>query len=217
MKSINKICLLLLLIATFNNVNAQDKMPSKEEQAYASYMTPGKMHDMLAQSTGVWNEEVTMWMAPDAPPVKSTMNVMNKMIMGNRYLQGMHRGSFNGKMFEGISLVGYDNAKKAFFNTWIDNMGTGMMTMEGQYNEATKSIEMSGKEVDPVSGKELKVREVMKFIDNDNHTLEMYMTPLAGKEYKNMEIKLTRRQMPVPSANPVAPTPVAPIKPAEKK
>ena len=111
----------------------------------------------------------------------------------------------------------YDNAKKAFFNTWIDNMGTGMMTMEGQYNEATKSIEMSGKEVDPVSGKELKVREVIKFIDNDNHTLEMYMTPLVGKEYKNMEIKLTRRQMPVPSANPVTPTPVAPIKPAEKK
>jgi hypothetical protein len=33
--------------------------------------------------------------------------------------------------FEGISTLGYDNAKKTFFSTWIDNMGTGMMVMEG--------------------------------------------------------------------------------------
>lgn len=25
--------------------------------------------------------------------------------------------------FEGISTLGYDNAKKTFFSTWIDNMG----------------------------------------------------------------------------------------------
>jgi hypothetical protein len=41
--------------------------------------------------------------------------------------------------------MGYDNAKKKFVSTWIDNMGTGMMTAEGEWNPSKKSIEFKGK------------------------------------------------------------------------
>ncbi len=196
MKTLTKCCLFLILSINGNNLFAQVKRETADDKSMMDYMKPGAMHEMMAKSAGLWNEEVTLWMSADASPVKSTLNCMNKMIMGNRYLQGMNRGIVNGMPFEGISTVGYDNIKKVFVSTWIDNMGTGIMYTEGQWNEANKSIEFTGKQADPMTGKEVKLRNVMKFIDDNNQSLEMYMTPAAGKEFKNMEIKYTRKASP---------------------
>jgi hypothetical protein len=156
-------------------------------------MTPSEMHKMLASCDGEWVSEITMCMAPDAPPSNNTSVCTNKMILGGRYQQSEHKGSFDGMPFEGMSTTGYDNAKKKFISTWIDNMGSGMMYMEGTYDAASKTMSSSGKQVDPVSGKDMDVRETLTFIDNDHQTMEMFMTPVGGKEYKNMEIKYTRK------------------------
>ena len=108
-------------------------------------MTPGSSHQLLAKAEGEWTGEMTMWMAPDAPPMKSTVTNTNKMIMGGRYQVSTHKGDFMGQPFEGISTTGYDNAKKVFISNWVDNMGTGMMNMEGTWDEATKTMSMKGK------------------------------------------------------------------------
>ena len=100
-----------------------------------------------------------------------------------------------GQPFEGISTTGYDNAKKVFTNTWIDNMGTGIMTMEGTWNDASKAISFKGKMICPANGLECDVRETYQIIDNDTHILSMYGPDMkTGKEYKNMEIKFVRRK-----------------------
>jgi hypothetical protein len=65
------------------------------------------------------------------------------------------------------------------------------MTLEGKWDNNTKSIEFKGKTVDPLSGKDMDVREVFKIIDDNNQLLQMYGNQ-GGKEYKSMEIKLTR-------------------------
>ncbi len=210
MKLLKKICCSLLLAVSFSGAMAQESKETKqspEEKAWMAYMTPGKMHEMLGKSQGLWSEEVTMWMAPEAPPMKSTITGMNKMIMGGRYLQGMSRGSFNNMPFEGISVVGYDNAKNIFVSSWIDNMGTGMMYMEGKWNDATKTIEYKGSQPDPMTGKETAVRELYKIVDENNQFLEMFMTPAGGKEYKSMEIKFTRKVTPPPASAPPKPAP----------
>lgn len=77
-------------------------------------------------------------------------------------------------------------------STWVDNMGTGIMYMEGKYDEKSKSINFAGKCVDPTSGKEESVREVFKIVDDKTQFMEMYMTK-GGKEFKNMEIKFTKK------------------------
>ena len=162
-------------------------------KAMADYGTPGEPHKMLAAQDGAWNEEITMWMAPGAPPQTMKASCVNKMIMGGRYQQSVNKGSFNGMPFEGVSTVGYDNAKKVFISNWYDNMGTGMITLEGPWDAATKSVTFKGKEVDPTIGKEIDIKQVMTFIDDKNQKMEMYTTPPGGKEYKSMEIKFTKK------------------------
>ncbi|MBC7887437.1 MAG: DUF1579 domain-containing protein [Ferruginibacter sp.] len=187
-----KIITLLCIFTTmsFCRLSAQTEA---EMKAWQNYMTPGEVHKMMAQSDGEWNDDITMWMDPAAPPTKTTATTKNEMIMGGRYQISKVTGNMMGMPFEGMSLVGYDNAKKIFTSVWVDNFGTGTMTLEGTWDVQTKSITFKGKGIDPMTGKDLSVRQVMKFIDNDKMEMEMYDTK-NGTETKTMEIKSTRKK-----------------------
>lgn len=175
-------------------MSAPSEEAKKIEKAYEEYATPGEMHKIMAKDEGNWREEITMWMSPGAEPVKSIAKVSTKMLLDGRYQQSKHHGSFENMPFEGISTLAYDNAKKIFVSTWIDNMGTGIMIMESKPDAKGKTIHMYGKQVDPVTGKDMDVREEITIKDDGSQVMKMFLTPIDGKEYQNMEIVLTRVQ-----------------------
>lgn len=161
---------------------------------WQEYMTPGDMHKMMAKWDGEWTGEVTMWMYPGAPEQKSTSTAMNKMILDGRYQQSTHSGTMMDMPFNGVSTVGYDNHRKEFVSTWIDNMGSGMMVMKGPWDEATKTINLKGKVVDAGTKQDTDVRETFKIIDDNTQEMEMFMMMPDGKEFKTMNIKYTRKK-----------------------
>ncbi|KQT24483.1 hypothetical protein ASG22_10805 [Chryseobacterium sp. Leaf405] len=165
-------------------------------KAWMEYATPGEMQKMLAKADGAWVGENTMWMENGGKPMMSTSETTNKMIMDGRYQVSEHKGDFMRMPFEGMSIVGYDNSKKKFVSTWVDNMGTGIMNGEGDWNSSTKSIEFKGKMTDPSRpGKDCNFREVFTFIDDNTQKMEMYgPDSKTGKEFKTMEIKYTRKK-----------------------
>ena len=86
-----------------------------------------------------------------------------------------------GMQFEGLGTMAYDNAKKIFISTWIDNGGTGMAYIEGPYDAATKTATMKGKMYEPSSGKDIDIKETMQFIDAKNQLMAMYIVGPDGK------------------------------------
>ena len=184
----------LFLLAVISIMSLGGRVMAQDADAmkrWTDYMTPGDMHKVLAAANGKWAEDITMWMAPGQPPIKSTSTSEYKMVLGGRYQQANITGSFSGMPFEAMSLIGYDNMKKVFISSWIDNMGTGILNSEGPYDAATNTITLIGTEVDPMSGKEMKLRETIRMVNNNSMIMEMY-TITDGKEMKSMEIKLKR-------------------------
>jgi len=160
-------------------------------------------HKLLGTLAGSWTNVVKMWMNPDpsAPPTQSSGTAVRKPLMGGRYFQADFTGKFpmpgpDGKAkemdFKGMSLEGYDNVKKKFFATWIDSMGTGLMYMEGSYDPTEKAFTFTGEE-EMMPGMKMKVREVLKVVDANHHTLEWF-EDRGGKEVKTMEINYTRKK-----------------------
>ena len=172
------------LISIGSRALAQDADAMKK---YTDFMTPGDMQKILAAANGKWSEDITLWMAPGQPPSKSTGTVDYKMILGGRYQQGNISASFNGMPYEAVSITGYDNMKKLFFSSYVDNMGTGVLNMEGPYDAATKTITLTGIELDPMTGKGMKMRETLKMVDDHTQVTAMYDIT-GGKEIKLMEI-----------------------------
>lgn len=173
-----------------------DAEPSQEEmmKAWQTYMTPTEVHKMIAQSDGEWVGEVSQWMTPDAKPTISKCISTNRMVMGGRYQVSDFKGEFMGMPFEGMSTLAFDNAKKVFISTWIDNMGTGLMVMQGTWDDKTKSINLKGTMVDPMTGKDTKAEEKFTLIDDNTQMMEMFAPRPDGKGmFKTMVIKFSRR------------------------
>lgn len=185
----------VLLCLSFYTIALQAQTDQEAAmKAWMAYMTPGDMHALLAKGDGEWITEMTMWMDPQAQPIKSTGSCTNKMILGGRYQQSVYQGNIMGQNMEGIGTTGYDNAKKMFEGSWVDNMGSGMMKSTGTYDAATKTLHMKGMQTDPMSGKEIPFRETHQFIDDNTQVMEMFITPEGGPEFKTMEIKFTRKK-----------------------
>lgn len=163
-------------------------------KAWTDYATPSKAHEMLAKDTGTWDAEMTFWMPESPEPQKATSVATYKMILNGKYQEGVFKGDMWGMPFEGRGTTAYDNASKQFITTWIDNMGTGMLVSRGQYDETSKTITFSGAMVDPVTGKEKKVKEIITYIDDNTQKMEMFDIDANGKEFKNMEINSKRRK-----------------------
>lgn len=152
-----------------------------EMKSWQNYMTPGEVHKMMAQADGEWTEEIIMWMDPAKPATKTTATTKNEMIMGGRYQLSKTTGTMMGMPFEGMSIMGYDNLKKILTSVWIDNMGTGTITMEGAWDDKTNSITLKGKGVDPMTGKDSWMKQVIKFVGNDSQEMAMFENK-DGKE-----------------------------------
>lgn len=160
-------------------------------------------HKLLGTLVGTWDCTSKMWMNPDpsAPPTESKGTAVRKAIMGGRYFSldvksKMPMPDANGKItnsdFEGMGLEGYDNVKKKFISSWIDNMGTGILFSEGTYDAPTKTFTYHATG-EFMPGMKLAIRAVMKIVDNDHHVFEWYDNS-RGEEAKTMEISYTRRK-----------------------
>ncbi len=194
MKKFIAICSFLFLSVFCVSSFAQDEQNQEAMmKAWQDYMTPGPMHEMLAKGVGEWMANIKMWEDPSKPPTESTGTSVVKSILGGRYFQGSYTGTYNGMEMNGQDITGYDNAKKKFFNTWIDNFGTGIMYLEGTYDDSAKLFTFTGTSVDPMSGKDIPVRETFKMTDADHQHMEMFMTQ-NGQDFKTMEIDYIRKK-----------------------
>lgn len=160
-------------------------------------------HKLLASLNGNWTFKIKFWMNPNpsAPPQESSGTATRKSMMDGRYFVmdvtgKMQMPGADGKMkdvtFKGQGIEGYDNVKKKFIGSWVDNMGTGIELSEGTYDDATKTFTYTS-EVEPVPGMKTPIREVLKLADKDHMMLEWYETQ-GGQEKKTMEIAYTRKK-----------------------
>ena len=161
-------------------------------KAWMDFATPGDMHKWMAKSDGTWSGEVKSYMNPGHPPVTSTATVTSKTIMNGLYQQSDYSGTMMGQPFMGHGILAYDNAKKQFINTWIDNMGSGVIVMTGSYNEATKTLSLKGSQTDPVTGKDAMIREEIQFPDDNTQVFTMW-GEMGGQEHKFMEATFKRK------------------------
>jgi hypothetical protein len=161
---------------------------------------PGESHKLLVNHVGTWTYKVKWWMSPEAPPSESTGTTVSRQVMGGRYVITDHTGKMqtpgpDGKVmnmeFKGMAIEGYDNVKKKFVSSWIDNMGTGIMNSEGTYDAGTKSFTYTA-DYEPMPGMKTRMRQVIKIADKDHHSMDFF-EDRGGKEVKTMEINYSRK------------------------
>jgi hypothetical protein len=180
-------------LAQHDHAAKKPEMDPAMMEAMMKAATPGPQHKMLDGMAGTWTTKATMWMMPGADPVTGDGMTENKWVMGGRYMEQRFTGSMMGMPFEGIGYTGYDNVKKQYFGTWMDNMGTGIMMSTGKVN-TDGTMTFTGTYPDPMTGKEQTMEEKIRVIDADHTVFEMWGPGPDGKMFKTMEIAYSRRK-----------------------
>jgi hypothetical protein len=157
---------------------------------------PGPEHKLLASLAGTYEAKVKAYFDPTKGPDESTGTMQRKMIMQGRFLQELYDGKAMGQPFYGMGIMGYDKLKKKYTSAWIDTMSTSIMTSLGTYDADKKTFTSVGEDVDPYTGKKMKLRDVFKIVSDKEQLLEMYRGPAEGEgaEFKVLEIHYTRKK-----------------------
>ncbi len=165
-------------------------------QEWMKLAQPGPEHAELAKAAGTWDQEITMWMYPDAEPQTSAGVATIKTILVGRFLIEKVRGEMDmdgeKMLFEGLGIFGYDNFKKKYVYTWVDNMGTMIMLAEGTSDATGKVITYVGEIPDPTTGNMITVKTISRKESDDREVVEMHNKLPDGAWFKSMEIVMTR-------------------------
>lgn len=190
--------LLAAVTAAAQEARPADPPMSAEQKAmmdaWMKFATPAEGHKALQGMVGTWDAEVTSWMEPGQPPVMSKGTSENRMVLGGRWVESRFTSEMMGMPFEGLGFTGYDNYKKKYIGTWMDNMSTAVMVSEGFYDAAGKVMTSTSTMDDFMTGKPSKIRMVTTIVDPDQHRFEMFGPDPSGKEVKQMEIRYKRRK-----------------------
>jgi hypothetical protein len=163
-------------------------------EAFEKAAKPGPEHKKLTPIVGKWNWSGKFWMKPDGDPMESKGTAVRKWVLGGRFVQDeveCKGGPFGD--FHGFGLTGYDNVQKKYNGMWTDSMTTCISTSLGTADKDGKVFTFHKVDIDPVSGKPIKGKDVVKIVNDDEHVMEMYKV-VEGKDVKVMELVFKREK-----------------------
>jgi Protein of unknown function (DUF1579) len=154
----------------------------------AQFPQPGPEHESLRKQEGTWDVVMTL---PGNMKAKGTMTC--KMECGGLWLTRDTETKFRGLTFQVKSLDGYDPVKKKYVSVQFDSMSTVPMMLEGEMEEQSKMLTQTGEARD-FDGSPEQVKSVLKHIDDDHQSVEVYRVYPDGKEAKHLTIEYVRRK-----------------------
>jgi hypothetical protein len=127
----------------------ETKKPAvSEEEMMKNWMaaaTPGPAHKHLDGYNGSWTVHTKMWLKPGTEPMETDGTATGAWIFGGRYMELSVKSEFMGQPFEGRATIGYNNMRKTYESTWVDNMGTAISFMKGSFSDDGKTFSYEGK------------------------------------------------------------------------
>ena len=153
---------------------------------------PGPEHKILQSMAGYFKADIKLWAEPGKSPESSQGTMKRSMILGGLFLQEDFAGKMMGMDFAGAGFTGYDVQKKKYVAVWLDNMSGSIMSMDVTYDDKSKTISGAFDDVDPATGKKVRMRDVIRVVSPDHQIQEMFTIPEGGAEIKTMEIHYHR-------------------------
>ncbi len=147
---------------------------------------PGAEHKLLASMAGSWNAETEMM------GMTSHGTYERRVAMNGLWLVSDFESTMMGTPFVGLEILGWDPAKGKYVSTWVDSSSTTISILEGDWDAGTKTLTLAGGTLDPMSGEEMTMINVVKVKGDDAMTFTMHMGSADSPAV--MTIEYTRKK-----------------------
>lgn len=167
-------------------------MDAQNQDPWIEYMTPTAIHALLSQYTGSFTMEITMSMGEGNDPAIVKVKSEHSMLLGGRFLEMKQHGDMMGMDYQSIMTLGFNNIDKKVALTTITNLGTGTLSLFGDWDEKTQTATLFGPLTNPVTKGIINVRQVVTFVDSNTILIESYDQEGDKTEKKTTQYKFTR-------------------------
>src|SRR5262249_15813738 len=147
----------------------------------------------LQPFVGDWTFTLKLWSDPSQPPAELTGTIERQWIMGGRFVQETVKGEYDGKTFEGMGLLGYDNGQKKFTRALVSGLKGKISNGLATCDASGKKFECATEECCPLTGETVQGRDEVIIESNDRIVTNIFKT-VDGKEMKAMEIVSIRKK-----------------------
>jgi hypothetical protein len=142
---------------------------------------------------GNWEATIKAWVTPDQPPRETRARATKSWVLGSRFLKEEFEGLVDGKGFNGLGLLGYENVSQRYAAVWLDSNNTSFLHSYGQFDGSGSTLVLLGEYLDPSSRKLQKFRIVYRIVSKALHIFEMYELLGRREELKTLEIVYSRK------------------------
>jgi len=161
---------------------------------------PGTEHQVLNALVGTWDVSGQCWAKVGDTAQSVTGTDTSEWILGQRFVKSHARGTKASQPFEGIGMMGYDNARREYQATWQDTDCTGIKMETGTYDAASKTFTFKGDFKDD-KGQTVSSRRLLEVMSNDQHKMTTYLTMSGQPELKAAELVFKRTGVKTTSAH----------------
>jgi hypothetical protein len=154
---------------------------------------PAREHQLLRAHVGRWRVDCTYFLNPAHPPVKTTAIETIEML-GDFWCRSHFVGQMDDFVLEGSATMGYEPHRGKWVSTWIDNGSPVLFTFEGELDEETGTLEMTGTGPNPMTGEATTFRSVETVLDPEQRRFDMYITLETGDEMQMFSYVYTREE-----------------------
>lgn len=161
---------------------------------YAQLGEPGPKHEMLDRFVGAWDVTTTMSM-PGMEPMVTEGTATIEWALNGRWLITRQSGTMMGQPYEGMGMMGHDNYKNRFVQTWCDSMTTAFYYSEGEAAPDGGVYFFSGAMDEPMMNMHDRTANyIIRVESDDRHVFEIHDPALevAGMPTKVVEMVYTR-------------------------
>jgi hypothetical protein len=158
----------------------QDEMPSKQ--------TP--QHQLLQGWLGTWDATLDM----PGFGIEGSKGISTREMVGKLWLVDRYEGDMMGMAFQGHGVTGYDSEKERFVGMWVDSWTDRMLTFEGTYEAATRTLRFDVPGRNPVTGEAQTEVHETRMVSDDVMEFRMLWPGEDGEVQPVMVIRYERRK-----------------------
>ena len=167
------------------------EMTDQSMQAWIASAAPSTQHRRLQELSGRWKVHQRDWMGSGAPWNEADGTATWRPMLDGRFMQLELATSLKGHPYHGVGVLGFHRDSNKYVATWMDDFGTSLLKLEGDWDEATHTLSLAGY-LGPYG--DARARWVMKqtWQDNDHLTVEWWGPTAGGATAKVVELQYTR-------------------------
>ena len=162
-----------------------------QEQAAPPMPQPTAEHQALAKNVGRWKVQCKFFMDPSQPPMECEATETVEAV-GPFWTLSKFEMDMGGMPFVGRATLGYEPHGERWVSTWADCMSPHLFYFTGCYDEASKTLTMTGDGWNCQLNAICPHRIVERGLGEDERTFEMYVTLPEAGEVKLIEHHYTR-------------------------